>query len=88
MRALKIQSKNLLNMKIVVNYLNFVFHIELKTKSKYKILDFVFQSINNTKSHFGYTDSKPPCMCCLPFLLGFTKLKAAQRRLLGSYTVK
>ena len=26
--ALKIESKNLLNMKIVVNYLNFVFHIE------------------------------------------------------------
>ena len=36
MEALKIQSKNLLNMKIAVNYLNFVFHIEVKTKSKYR----------------------------------------------------
>ena len=36
MRALKIQSKSLLNMKLVVIYLNFVFHIEVKTKSKYK----------------------------------------------------
>ena len=34
-RALNIQSKNLLNEKIVVNYLNFVFHIEVKTKLKY-----------------------------------------------------
>ena len=33
MKALKIQSKNLLNMKMVVNYLNFVFHIKVKTKS-------------------------------------------------------
>ena len=33
MNALKIQSKNLLNMKMVVNYLNFVFHIKVKTKS-------------------------------------------------------
>ena len=41
-RALNIQSKNLLNEKIVVNYLNFVFHIEVKTKPKYKILNFVF----------------------------------------------
>ena len=39
----KIKSKNLLSMKIVVNYLDFVFHIEVKTKSKYKILNFVFQ---------------------------------------------
>ena len=57
MRALKIQSKNLLNMKMVVNYLNFVFRIEVKTKSKYRILNFVFQFIKNTKWHFGYTDS-------------------------------
>ena len=34
MRPLKVQSKNLLSMKIVVNFLNFVFHIEVKTKSK------------------------------------------------------
>ena len=56
MRVLKIQSKNLLNMKIVVNYLNFVFQIEVNTRSKYKILNFVFQFIKNTKWHFGYTD--------------------------------
>ena len=33
MRVLKIQSKTLLNMIMVVKYLNFVFHIEVKTKS-------------------------------------------------------
>ena len=49
MRTLKIQSKNLLNMNIVVNYLNFVFRIEVKTESKHKILNFVFQFIENTK---------------------------------------
>ena len=30
MRLLKIQSKTLLNMKMIVTYLNFVFHIEVK----------------------------------------------------------
>ena len=35
MKALKIQTKNLLNMKMVRNYLNFVFRIEVKTKFKY-----------------------------------------------------
>ena len=55
-RALKIQSKNLLNMEMVVNYLNFVFHIKFKTKSKYRLLNFVFQFIKNTKWHFRYTD--------------------------------
>ena len=49
MRALKIQSKNLLDMKTVVNYLNFVLHLEVKTKSRYKILNFVFQFAKNTK---------------------------------------
>ena len=44
-------------MKKEVNYLNFVFHIELKTKSNYKFLNFVFQFIKNTKWHFGHTDS-------------------------------
>ena len=44
-------------MKIVVNYLNFVFDIEVKTKSNHKLLNFVFQFIKNTKWHFGYTDS-------------------------------
>ena len=56
MRVLKIQSKTLLNMKRIVNNLNFVFHIEVKTKSNYKNLDFVFQFIKKTKWHFGYTD--------------------------------
>ena len=55
-RALKIQSENFLNMKIVVNCFNFVFHTEVKTKSKYNILNFVFQFIGNTKWHFEYTD--------------------------------
>ena len=56
MKVLKIQTKNLLNMKMTVNYLNFVFRVEVKTKSKDRILDFVFQFIKNTKWHFGYTD--------------------------------
>ena len=56
MRVLKIQSKTLLNMKMVVKYLNFVFHIEVKTKSNYKIWNFVFQFLKNMKWHFGYTD--------------------------------
>ena len=55
MRALEIQSKYLLNMKMVVNYLNLVFHIEVKRKAKYKILNFMFQFIKNTKWHFEYT---------------------------------
>ena len=33
-KALKTQRKNLLNMKIVVNYLNFVFHIEVSVENK------------------------------------------------------
>ena len=56
MKILKIQRKNLLNMKMVVNYLNFVFLNEVKSKSKYRILNFVFEFIKNTKWHFGYTD--------------------------------
>ena len=56
MKVLKIQTKNLLNMKMTVNYLNFVFRIEVKTKSKYRILNFVSQFIKSTKWHFGYTD--------------------------------
>ena len=43
-------------MKMVVSYLNFVFFIEVKAKSKYRILNFVFQFIKKTKWHFGYTD--------------------------------
>ena len=49
MKLLKIQSKNLLNMKMVVNNLNFVFLIQVKSKSKYRISNFVFQFIKNTK---------------------------------------
>ena len=56
MKVLKIQRKNLLNMKMIVSYLNFVFFIEVKAKSKYRILNFVFQFIKNTKWHFRYTD--------------------------------
>ena len=55
-KVLKIQVKNLLNMKMTVNYLNFAFRIEVKTKSKQRILNFVFQFIKNTKWHFGHTD--------------------------------
>ena len=57
MKVLKIQRKNLLNMKMVVSYLNFVFFIEVKAKSKYRILNFVFQFIKKPKWYFGYTDS-------------------------------
>ena len=53
----KIQRKNLLNMKMVVGYLNFVFFIKVKAKAKYKTLNFVFQFIKKTKWHFGYTNS-------------------------------
>ena len=42
MKVLKIQRKNLLNMKMVVNYLNFVFLIDAKAKSKYRIFEFRF----------------------------------------------
>ena len=49
MRALKILSENLLNIKIVTIYLNFIFHIEIKTKSKYGNLNSVFQFIKNAK---------------------------------------
>ena len=56
MKVIKIQTKNLLNMKMTFNYLNFVFCIEVKIKPKYRILKFVFQFIKNTKWQFGYTD--------------------------------
>ena len=48
MTVLKIQTKNLLIMKIVVSYLNFTFRIRVKTKSKFKISNFVFQFISKT----------------------------------------
>ena len=44
-------------MKMVIDYLNFVFVIEVKAKSKYRILNFVFRFSKNTEWHFGYTDS-------------------------------
>ena len=47
MRALKTLSKNLVNMKMEINCLNFAFHNEVKTKSKYKTLNFVLQFIKN-----------------------------------------
>ena len=34
----------------------FVIYIEIKTKSKYKILNFVLQFTNNAKWHFGFMD--------------------------------
>ena len=43
-------------MKIVVNYLNFVFHVDVKTNSNNKFLNLVFQLLRNSKWHFGYTD--------------------------------
>ena len=58
MKVLKIQRKNLLSMEMVVNYFNFVFLNEVKSKSKYRILNFVFQFIKNTQWHFGYTNSE------------------------------
>ena len=60
MKVSKIQRKNLLNMKMVVSYLDFVFYIKVKAKSKYKTLNFVFQFIKKTKWHFGYMDYYDP----------------------------
>ena len=56
MKVLKSQTNSLLKLKMVVNSLNFVFRIEVKTKSKYNILNIVLQFIKNKKWHFGYTD--------------------------------
>ena len=39
-----------------MNYFDFVFYMKVKTKPKYKILNFAFQFIKNTKLHFGYKD--------------------------------
>ena len=43
-------------MEMVVNYLNFFFLTEVKTKYKYRTLNFVFQFIKKTKWYVGYTD--------------------------------
>ena len=53
MRPLKIQSKSLLNMKMVVNYLNVVFHIEVKASIKFWILFF-----NLLKTRNGTWDTR------------------------------
>ena len=37
-------------MKMVASYLNFVFFIELKAKTKYRILNFVFQFIKKNRN--------------------------------------
>ena len=43
--------------------MNFVFFIKVKSKSKYRILNFVFQFIKRTKWRFGYTHCiAPPIM--------------------------
>ena len=63
MKVLKIQRKNLLNTKMVVSCLNFVFFIEVKAKSKYSFFNFVFQFIKKTKWQFGYTDSYVQHIC-------------------------
>ena len=42
MKVSNIRRKNLLNMKMVVNYLNFVLLIEVKAKPKYKTFEFPF----------------------------------------------
>ena len=53
MKVLRTQRKNLLNIKMVVSHLNFVFFIEVKAKSKYRILNFVFQFIKkNEMAHW------------------------------------
>ena len=49
MKLLKIQRNTLLNLKVVVSYLNFVFFIEVKAKSKNIILNFVFQFIKKNE---------------------------------------
>ena len=72
MKVLKIQRKNLLNMKMVVSYLNFVFFIEVKAKSKYRILNFVFQFIKNRTWYFGYTDCRITCYNCLQMSMTIT----------------
>ena len=54
-KSIKKSIKNLLNKKILFNYLNFVFHIVVKTKSKCEIF-FFLEFIKNTKWNFGYMD--------------------------------
>ena len=44
-------------MKMVIDYLNFTFHIEVKAKSNNKILNFIVQFYENPKWHSAFTDS-------------------------------
>ena len=53
MKILKIPRKNLLNMKMVVNYLNFVFLIEVKAKSSIGFLNFVFNLCKTRNGTLG-----------------------------------
>ena len=55
-KVLKTQRKNLLNMKVVVSYLNFVFFVE----SKYKILNFFF---NLSKTRNGALGTRIDLVC-------------------------
>ena len=38
---------------MVANYVDFILHIEVKTKSRHIILNFGFHFMKNTKWHFG-----------------------------------
>ena len=64
--------------RILVNYLNFVFYTEVKTKSKYKTLNFLFQYIKNTK--WQYTDSV--------YFSFFTFMKELKNKLLKNIKIK
>ena len=52
MKVLKIKRKNPLNIKMVVSYFNFVLFFEVRAKSKYKVLNFVFQFIKKNETAF------------------------------------
>ena len=70
-------------MKMVVNYLNFVFLTEVKANLSIGFLNFVFQFNKNTKWHFGYTGTfgyfgytlGTPCTQSPFFFFFFDKLK-------------
>ena len=69
------QIKKILNMKIVVSYLNFTFHVEVKTKSQYKILNFSFQIYQ--KHEMTLLGTKILILACLgnSFSSSFVKMK-------------
>ena len=66
MRALKIRSKNLLNLKTVVNHLNFILHIRVKTKSCTK---FWISCFNLSKTRNGTLLSR--IIICYNWLIGY-----------------